>query len=82
MEVRKLPEQEERVETGAVQFGEDWPGIFIRGDNAISYAMYLRLPNSPFREAMILSLINLLEGSRVQFNDGNQNNSSQPDSTV
>ncbi len=24
----------ERVETGAVQFGKDWPGLFIRGDNA------------------------------------------------
>lgn len=23
-----------RVETGAVQFGKDWPGLFIRGDNA------------------------------------------------
>jgi hypothetical protein len=24
------------VETGAVKFGDDWPGLFIRGDNAIS----------------------------------------------
>jgi hypothetical protein len=23
-----------RVETGAVQFSDDWPGIFIRGDDA------------------------------------------------
>ena len=22
-----------RVETGAVQFGDDWPGLFIRGDD-------------------------------------------------
>lgn len=28
-----------RVETGPVQFGEDdWPGAFIRGDNALQYA--------------------------------------------
>jgi hypothetical protein len=33
-EIRKLPAQDKRVETGPVQFGEDWPGIFIRGDNA------------------------------------------------
>ncbi len=23
-----------RVETGPVRFGDDWPGVFIRGDNA------------------------------------------------
>lgn len=29
-----------RPETGAMQFGEDdWPGVFIRGDNAIYFAM-------------------------------------------
>lgn len=31
-----------RVETGALQFNEDWPGIYIRGDNAAFYAMQLR----------------------------------------
>jgi hypothetical protein len=30
-----------RVETGAVQFNSDWPGVFIRGDNAVGYAMCL-----------------------------------------
>jgi hypothetical protein len=37
--VRHLPpptDGEGRVETGAVKFGDDWPGFFIRGDNAIS----------------------------------------------
>lgn len=24
-----------RVETGPVQFGGDWPGVFIRGDSAL-----------------------------------------------
>lgn len=28
-----------RVETGSVQFGEDWPGLFVRGDNCMGYAM-------------------------------------------
>jgi len=28
-----------RIETGAVQFNEDWPGIFIRGDNAAHLSM-------------------------------------------
>lgn len=31
-----------RVETGAVQFGDDWPGLFIRGDNAYSLMMWIR----------------------------------------
>lgn len=30
-----------RLESGAVQFGEDWPGLFIRGDRTASLAMAL-----------------------------------------
>jgi hypothetical protein len=34
------PENLSRVESGVVQFGEDdWPGVFIRGDNALAFAM-------------------------------------------
>ena len=33
-DIRKLADPGERVETGPVQFGDDWPGIFIRGDHA------------------------------------------------
>lgn len=39
--VRTFPSQEERVETGAIRFGTDWPGLFIRGDNAVWYHMAL-----------------------------------------
>jgi hypothetical protein len=28
-----------RAETGPMQFGEDWPGVFIRGDDALVFAM-------------------------------------------
>jgi len=28
-----------RPETGPMQFGDDWPGVFIRGDNALWNAM-------------------------------------------
>jgi hypothetical protein len=31
-----------RVETGAIQFGEDWPGLFIRGDDAIALKLSIR----------------------------------------
>ncbi len=30
-----------RVETGVVQFDDDWPGVFIRGDNAFGWARTL-----------------------------------------
>lgn len=40
-EIRKLTAQLVRVETGPVQFGDDWPGVFIRGDHAAYYAMLL-----------------------------------------
>jgi hypothetical protein len=42
MEIRKFEKQEERVETGPIQFGDDWPGVFIRGDNALAYVFYLQ----------------------------------------
>jgi hypothetical protein len=31
-----------RVETGAVQFGDDWPGLFLRGDNALALMIWIR----------------------------------------
>jgi len=36
------PANLERVETGAVQFGDDWPGVFIRGDTALFFSIALR----------------------------------------
>lgn len=41
--VREFPEQEKRVECGAIQFGDDWPGLFLRGDSAIAFGMYLKM---------------------------------------
>jgi hypothetical protein len=31
-----------RPGTGPMQFGDDWPGVFIRGDDALGYALALR----------------------------------------
>lgn len=41
--ILKLPARADgkRVETGPVQFGDDWPGVFLRGDCAGPYAMLL-----------------------------------------
>src|SRR5258708_6381349 len=39
-----MPEGMSRPETGVMQFGDDWPGVFIRGDNALlGYAPHLRV---------------------------------------
>jgi len=32
---------EPRAETGAMKFGHDWPGVFLRGDDAVPMSMYL-----------------------------------------
>jgi hypothetical protein len=41
--IRQFPACELRVEDGPVQFGKDWPGLFLRGDTAMNYAYHLQL---------------------------------------
>lgn len=65
-----------RVETGAVQFDDDWPGVFIRGKHAFVCKMALEnlltpdpeLPDALRRmyESQVRSLINLLDSSNVR----------------
>ena len=38
----QLPHSAARVDSGCVQFGNDWPGVFIRGDDALSYEANIR----------------------------------------
>lgn len=72
VDIRKLPAVEERVETGPIQFGDDWPGTFIRGDNALNYALTLRNViqheqiSSAFSMLGLQSLLNELEASAVR----------------
>jgi len=42
--VVRLPEQNgiQRLETGPLQVGDDWPGVFIRGDAAAYYAIEIK----------------------------------------
>jgi hypothetical protein len=35
-------ERDPRIESGSVVFGSDWPGLFLRGDDALHFAMHLR----------------------------------------
>jgi hypothetical protein len=66
-EIRKLPAQAERVETGPVQFGDDWPGVFIRGDNAFGYVGLLdaaiRRADDGLDRIMLQSLREILSAS-------------------
>lgn len=53
-----------RIETGVVQFGDDWPGIFIRGDNADHYAMIAKIAadrtDDPRTQEALRQLMDLL----------------------
>jgi hypothetical protein len=56
-ELTKVPElaSGERPETGPMQFGDDWPGLFIRGDNALmgfAPAVYRAIQTLPESEWM------------------------------
>jgi len=58
-----------RPETGPMQFGDDWPGVFIRGDNAMYMAMMLRAvldgaKLDPISLAAVEQLHSLLSGCR------------------
>jgi len=78
---RALFRDERRVETGPLQVGDDWPGVFIRGDDAAGFAHALSsaiatlewdrggfLPGDPLSE-----LLGLLTGSRSEVvGDGAQ----------
>jgi hypothetical protein len=68
----------DRIETGPLQCGDDWPGVFIRGDNALmGYAPALdRLLNGQdqfgFAKAEAESLLKLLRSCAGGRPDGLQ----------
>lgn len=70
--IARLPHEGPRVETGPLQIGDDWPGIFIRGDNAMHYAMRLSIALDhgidcdPLNKAILASLARLLASCAVR----------------
>lgn len=79
-----LREHAERVETGPVQFNDDWPGVFIRGDNAAYLAICLdsalrelSSQDTSFESAFHLNalqhLLELLKGSNISNITDNDN---------
>ncbi|MGI0016434.1 MAG: hypothetical protein ACREBU_23685, partial [Nitrososphaera sp.] len=43
-QITQIPIQDgsDRIETGAIQFNDDWPGLFIRGDDAFALILELK----------------------------------------
>jgi len=39
--MKKVEYDGERIESGPLQVGDDWPGTFIRGDNSFYYGTVL-----------------------------------------
>jgi hypothetical protein len=67
-----------RVETGALEINDDWPGVFIRGDNAMHYAVCLKQLLAKLESQIdqnnvvdivylsaVHSLVKLLDSSRI-----------------
>lgn len=67
--VTKLPKQEPRMETGNIQFGNDWVGLFLRGDDCAGYSgsfeMILRDPYlNPLARIHLRELLTLLQNTK------------------
>jgi hypothetical protein len=45
-----VPHDGPRIETGALRVGDDWRGLFVRGDNCIAYATLTRLHAKHLRD--------------------------------
>jgi hypothetical protein len=47
------PPEGGRVETGALQFGDDWPGLFVRGDEARGLSLSIKAAFAQIRDTAI-----------------------------
>ena len=67
-----MPEGMERVESGPLRFGDDWPGYFIRGDNALALAAHLSAYTALLRryemsDPELMALARQLDGLRMML---------------
>lgn len=65
MDVQKQPDQEHRIETGPLKFGDDWCGVFIRGDNAFGHALDIELVLSEINNGQSVSPIGVINLERL-----------------
>lgn len=68
----RVPWTQKREATGAIQLGDDWPGVFIRGDDCFFYSHYLKdvLRKFPVDAATKLNLEELTEILDSAFKEG------------
>lgn len=65
-DIRTLPAPAERVESGALRFGKDFPGVFIRHDDAANFAYHLerymkgRRPHNEITAGVVQGLLDML----------------------
>lgn len=52
---------QERPETGAMRFGDDWTGVFLRGDSACWYAHLLGMALQSLKDGRTLDPITLMQ---------------------
>lgn len=72
-----------RVESGPVRFGDDWAGLWLRGDNCLAYALALRALKADKADAFAVAgvdgLITALESTNER--GASTNGTAQPDSS-
>lgn len=73
--VRRLAAEEQRVESGPIMFGDDWPGLFLRGDDCYRFVCALRevlLDKADIgliTKSVLMGLLDDLESSNARNND-------------
>ncbi len=74
MAVKKFARVKNRVESGAIQFGDDWPGLFLRGDDAkyLSMAIECVLESVAVTKTNRLALLHLQETKAMIDEDVDQ----------
>jgi hypothetical protein len=72
MDLQKIPTPADmalRPNTGPMRFVGNWPGVFIRGDEALHYAavieMAIKNNDELKRNSILASLVRLLKSCRV-----------------
>jgi len=84
MEVTKLPlpDSMTRIESGPIQFGDDWPGIFLRGDDAMAAAHYIANAADELENIHFDPIVTaLMRGISVRLQECQYRGSMEPDRT-
>lgn len=70
MDIQKInADNAQRIETGPLQIGDDWPGVFMRGDESFYYKMMLESLDTDgmniLQKQVIQNLIVLFKSCRL-----------------